>query len=282
MSRLLSEISLSKYSIQINGIDTVLWRGGNSASSLRLLLLHGITGSHSGLMPLAAQLQDYDLILPDLPGHGLSSMPQEKTVDFLCDWLKELVKYLTKEGDNSSLSIIAHSMAGRLAAGVFLDLKPALPIKSLMLLNPVPDLAFFMLSLRELTSTLPFKPRQILLENILAQETRLRYLLVRKSKINFKLMRNMYQNSNNKLSNFIFYQEIDRQIAQDKFFVDHAVTSKKAFCIVGEKDNLVAKDSKSILGRLFGKDKLLVCQNTGHLMPIEAPLDTAKIIKKLL
>src|SRR3954464_14697445 len=60
-----------------------------------LVLAHGFTGSHMGFQYLVPLLTDFRLIIPDLPGFGVSPLPHEKLSlaglgELLIDFIEEL------------------------------------------------------------------------------------------------------------------------------------------------------------------------------------------------
>jgi len=98
-----------------------------------VLVLHGITGSRRYWLPRILPLaRHYRLIIPDLPGFGLSPKPfTDYTPSF---FLETLVGLLEQEGlENEKLRIVGHSLGGVL--GMELAAKYPELVERLTLLN---------------------------------------------------------------------------------------------------------------------------------------------------
>ncbi len=105
-----------------------------------ILLLHGLTDSGLCWTRLAEVLEaDYDLIMPDARGHGLSSdFPATKFA--LKDMAIDLIKIIQKLG-LKTMVILGHSMGGRVAAYVGAAV-PAM-VSKLVLEDPAWNEKFF-------------------------------------------------------------------------------------------------------------------------------------------
>lgn len=107
----------------------------NSDKPVTLVLVHGITGSHEGFQYLVPLLGDYHLIVPDLPGFGISPLPHENLT--LAEEGKLLVEFIKKLQLKSKPYIIGHSM-GSLVVTEALQHDPDVAQQKLILLSPVP------------------------------------------------------------------------------------------------------------------------------------------------
>jgi 2-succinyl-6-hydroxy-2,4-cyclohexadiene-1-carboxylate synthase len=80
------------------------------------MLLHGFTGSARSMSSVAQALElDYEVIAPDLPGHGRSAMPARAGYGF-DDCIDDLVATLVASGHERAVWI-GYSMGARLALG---------------------------------------------------------------------------------------------------------------------------------------------------------------------
>ena len=80
--------------IEIDGVE-IFYREAGNPENPTILLLHGFpTSSHMfrNLMPALAA--DYQVIAPDYPGFGFSSMPALEEFDYTFDRLSEIVEGL--------------------------------------------------------------------------------------------------------------------------------------------------------------------------------------------
>lgn len=82
-----------------------------------LMVLHGFTGSARGMSQAAgAFAQDYEIIVPDLPGHGGSPPPAEPAHYGFDDCVDDLVATLVASGHQRA-HWFGYSMGARLALG---------------------------------------------------------------------------------------------------------------------------------------------------------------------
>jgi pimeloyl-ACP methyl ester carboxylesterase len=89
-SRLLAKIPVIEKRIQLAGIPTAVLEGGED---LPIILLHGPGESAVWWMRVIPNLvKTYRVIVPDLPGHGTSGLP-EGTLNpsRMCEWLEDLI-----------------------------------------------------------------------------------------------------------------------------------------------------------------------------------------------
>jgi 2-succinyl-6-hydroxy-2,4-cyclohexadiene-1-carboxylate synthase len=79
------------------------------------MLLHGFTGSGTDMASLAhAFEQEYDVLSPDLPGHGRSAVPAEVAACSFVDCVDDLIGLLEATGQ-ASACWLGYSMGARLA-----------------------------------------------------------------------------------------------------------------------------------------------------------------------
>lgn len=96
--------------------DIVFWRCGALRGPL-VILVHGISGDHNGMLPLAQDLaRDYHVVLVDLPGHGQATMPSRAKLVELQTWLSRSLP-LIEERLGASATIIAHSFGCAVVVG---------------------------------------------------------------------------------------------------------------------------------------------------------------------
>lgn len=64
----------------------------NPQAKVTIVLLHGFRGNHSGLIDLAAELSQYRIIMPDLPGYGESAaLKVRHTLPNYARWLDDFI-----------------------------------------------------------------------------------------------------------------------------------------------------------------------------------------------
>jgi len=101
-----------------------------------LLMIHGYRGNHRGLEAIAGALDDFDVIIPDLPGFGESTpLGDTHSVANYASWLDAFIAALELEepplllGHSFGSIIVAHAVA------------KGIPIEALILENPVSAMA---------------------------------------------------------------------------------------------------------------------------------------------
>lgn len=112
----------------VGGLLTNYSRVGKGKS---ILLIHGWGDSSKGLLGIANELKDFDVIALDLPGFGGSAKP---TSDWgLSDYSDFIASFLAKLKVTSLEAIIGHSNGGAIAIKLVLSKK--VDVKKLVLLS---------------------------------------------------------------------------------------------------------------------------------------------------
>ena len=123
---------------KILGSKVNWWESPDAGDLPVIVMIHGFRGSHRGLLPLAAQLSGYRLIIPDLPGHGLSGpLNRHHDSNTYATWLEAFLNRL----GITECYLLGHSY-GSLVALTYVSRYPHRVIAPLMLISPVtpPDL----------------------------------------------------------------------------------------------------------------------------------------------
>jgi pimeloyl-ACP methyl ester carboxylesterase len=117
--------------LQIGGASTfVASYSAASSERKRLLLIHGIRGTHHGLEAIVGALPSYECVVPDLPAFGRSEpLSGEHDLAALHCWLGELIDHFKPD------AIVAHSYGTLLVSGA-----PAAAGIQQILINPVVEL----------------------------------------------------------------------------------------------------------------------------------------------
>jgi 2-succinyl-6-hydroxy-2,4-cyclohexadiene-1-carboxylate synthase len=98
----------------MNGAPLPVERRGRGPA---IMLLHGFTGSARGMDALASALEhEYDVIAPDLPGHGRAAVVGQRAGYGFDDCTDDLVATLLASGHRRA-HWIGYSMGARLALG---------------------------------------------------------------------------------------------------------------------------------------------------------------------
>jgi len=266
--------------IKINGRNIYYLDSDNQKPAI--ILLHGFPGNHMGLISLANYIGDknHRLIIPDLPACGRSdSLNKKHNLKNYSDWLNDFLEALSID----QVIIIGHSFGSRIAL-VFTNYYPK-RVKKLVLITPVLKVDGMLNRILSIyygiTGLLPEYLQKIMLSNGFGKKMG--------DKIIFKS------------SDFNIHKEIiDRDIEEikklkpqvsievfDEFYKFSLIPvgkeiKKDSLLIAGELDMISPLGPIREMSRQLPNVKLEIMKKCGHLLPLEKPEATAKIIKKWL
>ncbi|MEN9747320.1 MAG: hypothetical protein RLZZ603_12 [Actinomycetota bacterium] len=249
-----------------------------------IIFVHGYRGNHHGLEPIVGALPDFDIIVPDLPGFGLSSAFQGRhTVVAYAEWLEQFVSAL----DLDAPVILGHSFGSIVvAAAAHRGLKGRL-----VLINPV---ASFERTGREkvlegltnafygLSGKLPEKQGNQLLRNPLM--VRVMSEVLAKTK-NPALRAWIHRQHHENFSEFA-----ERRVATEGYTASNSrsVSSyargieNETLLIAGELDDITSLADEQRLVRMFTHAELKVIRGVGHLIHYETPGQAAGLVREFL
>ena len=128
-------ITMTKHPIKLPSGDEVAYWSHHDNNKPTLVLVHGFTGSHEGFQYLIPLLTDYHLIVPDLPGFGVSPLPHNRlTIHELGELLIGFIEELNLP---EKPHLLGHSM-GSLVVSEAIRQHPSLFAQKLILISPVP------------------------------------------------------------------------------------------------------------------------------------------------
>jgi pimeloyl-ACP methyl ester carboxylesterase len=117
--------------VTVAGTRTAYWEYGDPALPT-LVAVHGLRGTHHGLVPLVAQLHGHRVVVPDLPGFGASApMAWSHDVDGYARWLAGLLDAVRPA---EGTVLLGHSFGSVLAAATVAG---GAPVGALVLVNPI-------------------------------------------------------------------------------------------------------------------------------------------------
>ena len=266
--------------IKVNGRNVFYIDSGGQNPVI--ILLHGFPGNHMGLIDLATYIggAGYRIIIPDLPACGRSdSLEKKHNLKNYSDWLNNFLEALSID----KVIIIGHSFGSRIAL-VFTNYYPK-RVKRLVLITPVLKVKGLFNRIFSIyygvTGFMPKYLQKIMLSNGFGK------------KLGNKII---FESADPNIHKEIIDRDI-REIKRLKPRVNIEIFDEfYRFSLIpaGEK---IKKDSLLIAGELdrvspLGPIQELSCQlstveleimkNCGHLLPLENPEMTAKIIKKWL
>ena len=117
----------------VAGSTTAYWEYGDPALPV-LVAVHGLRGTHHGLLPIVSRLREHRTVVPDLPGFGESGPLPGRRHDLAtyAVWLREFLGAL---GHREPV-LLGHSFGSVVAAAVVAH---GAPVRALVLLSPITE-----------------------------------------------------------------------------------------------------------------------------------------------
>ncbi|MBT2503193.1 alpha/beta fold hydrolase [Curtobacterium sp. ISL-83] len=117
--------------VSIDGRTTHYWVYGPDDAAETVLAVHGFRGDHHGLETIAAHLVGVRVIVPDLPGFGISDPLPVSDIDSYVGWLSGFHGAL---GLDRSAVVLGHSFGSIVVAAT---VAAGLDTRLLVLVNPI-------------------------------------------------------------------------------------------------------------------------------------------------
>lgn len=262
---------LKRVALRELGKTTSVWCTAKSDKPL-VVMVHGIGGDHSGLIPLAVELADeYRIAIVDLPGHGKSSLARLPDAAALQQWFDGVLQKITQQLGKPSL-IVAHSFGCSAVVG-----RKVLKKHQVILLTPVPT-----------PSEMYGRYARIIMRSasfwahiyswrffIYLRGTALIKIHTRDAKRRVRWVGNASRPS---YTQTVFQAGLVDMILDGKAYQD-AGDGKVALVVCGISDTTAVERDALDMERVFG-DTRTVFLRGGHLLPIESPDRVAAVIKE--
>jgi pimeloyl-ACP methyl ester carboxylesterase len=283
LAKLASERAVAK---EVRVLDTLTryWLyPAQNASAKTIVFIHGYRGNHRGLEAIAGALPDLNVIIPDLPGFGLSTeFSSEHSIENYSLWLSGFISGLKLP---QKPILLGHSFGSIICAAFAAD---STEIEGLILENPVsaPALqgpsggltkisqAFFGLS-----NKLPLKTGLWLLKSW--PMVRGMSIVMTKGK-NPALRKWVHAQHDANFSDFA-----SRRVAIEGYraSISHNVGEYAAkfrvpvLAIIGSKDDITSVKQQEQMLSSISTPASMVTLETGHLTHYEMPLQVAQNIR---
>lgn len=264
---------LSQVTIENDSRLVSLWCSEPSDKPL-LLLVHGISGDHVGLVPLAAELsKTYRIVMLDLPGHGGSAQVAIPNAKILQAWFDQVIDLVEKQVGVVA-AVCAHSFG---CSAVISD--KTLAKKKVILLNPVPTPSgAYATYSRMIMDSAHFWahvynwPPFILLRGMTLAKVRQRSALRR--------VRWVGLHSRPSFEQIVFQASLVDMILDGSAY-EHATEGRVALVVCGMYDTTARQRDTLDMEAVFGTTKTVFLKG-GHLVPIESPDRVAHLIRDCL
>lgn len=281
----LATIPVARREVDLLGATTVYWEYGSPEAETTILAVHGFRGEHHGLEPVVAQLPDFRVLSPDLPGFGETPPLPGRTHDLeaYVDWL---TAFATEVAPGAV--VLGHSFGSIVAASA---VAAGLATPALILVNPIgaPALEGPRGILTRLAifyywagAKLPSAAGEALLRN----RGIVRAMSVSMAKTRDPELRRFVHDQHDTY----FSRFADRDVLHDAFVtsVSHDVResarsiSQPVLLVAAQRDDITPIEKERALARLFPRAELVEIADVGHLIHYETPAPAAAAIRRFL
>lgn len=282
---LLDAIPVVRREVEVQGDMTAYWVYGPDDAEITILAVHGYRGEHHGLEPVVAQLPQFRVISPDLPGFGETPPLPGRTHDLnaYVDWLREFAAKVAP-----GAFVLGHSFGSIVSAAAVAS---GLETPKLILVNPIgaPALEGPRGILTRLAvfyywagARLPRPVGEALLRN--GAIVRVMSVSMAKTK-DPDLRRFVHDQHDTYFSRFA-----DRGVLHDAFVasVSHDVRefapriTVPTLLIAAVQDDITPIEAERHLATLFSDAELVEIDGVGHLIHYETPEPAADAITRFL
>lgn len=252
-----------------------------------MVFVHGFRGDHHGLEPIVAHLPGYRILVPDLPGFGDSSAPEDTTIGGYRDWLRAFVAEQAP-----GAIVLGHSFGSIVVAAAASNTDSStLDAPRIILVNPIAQPALEgskrLLSLATLgyyraAARMPERAGRA----VLASPLIVRGMSVLMAKTRQRSLRRWIHNQHDRyFSAFAtrdavlgaFETSISANVAQ--FAPDIA---QPVLLIAADRDDVTPIAVQHNLRPQFANASLSVLHGVGHLVHYERPHEAASAIRRFL
>lgn len=279
---------MTKHTATLASGNTVAYWTHHDDKKPTIILVHGFTGSHEGFQYLVPLLSEYRLIIPDLPGFGVSPLPHESiTLTHLGELLCEFINTF---GFKSAPYLIGHSM-GTLVVAEAVKHQPDIAHKKIVLISAVPSpirvadsrRAGALVSQFYYTAShrVPVVGKRIATsKKITRLSTKL--IMTAKNKDVQQAIHDHHLENLNYISSIKWYSRLYRQINRTGI-TKYANTLRRFDVLIvnGNKDSVTPLHHQKKAAETIGAT-LVVIPNVGHLSHYETPKALVKEIREFL
>lgn len=255
-----------------------------------MVLIHGFTGSHEGFKYIVEQLPDIHFIVPDLPGFGVSDLPERAdwTIDGLARLANDFVEALHLE---PAPHILGHSMGGLVVSSMIYQ-QPDLYDSRVVLISPVPT------AIRRNDARRPGAILGTLQYRLGHRTGRVGDKLVKSRTVSRALTRLMLHTSDRELrraiydhhfknldyiSDIDFYSRLYTDINRSGSIHYASELSKKHILLLaGDKDSVTPLPEMKKFAMAVNPDTFTIIPDVGHLIHYEKAAEAAEAIRQFL
>lgn len=263
------------------------WEYGQNNSKV-ILMIHGFTGNHEGFKFMLPDLQNYRVIIPDLPGFGKSTIAKQ---DWSIDGIANLTNAFVSTLSLSEPPILfGHSMGGLVASSMVAQ-QPNLFSHKVALLSPVPtkislfDSRWLGAKLGELQywvgHYIPVIGPKIVKSKLISAIVTKRLLTTNDPDLQNKIYQEHYNNLD-RISSIHFYHVLERDINR-KGSINYAesLRQKDLLIISGDVDDVAPLNQMKKLVEVSQADFKII-HGVSHLAHYERPNEVTQAIEAFI
>lgn len=272
---------------RITESGTHYWIYNDNLELPTIVMIHGFRGTHHGLDLVAKSLNEYRIIIPDLPGFGKTEpLNDTHSLHNYVNWLKKFIMELHFE---EPPLLMGHSF-GSIITSSYATRRPE-SIAKLILVNPIgaPALSGPKAVVTKLATFYYW------LGKILPSKLAIRWL---SSKTIVLIMSSILAKTRDKKTRrYIHDQHLTHfsSFASNKSLIEAYETSIKhnvresaphvfvpTLIIAGDRDDITPINKQYELAEMFPKAEIKVIREVGHLTQYEKPNEVAGYIKEFI
>lgn len=285
----LAELALKRAKagrVKANGVDTAYWSyAAKTSPAPTILFIHGYRGNHHGLEAIAGALNDFNVIIPDLPGFGDSGeFANNHNIANYSDWLIDLIPKLNLK----SPILLGHSFGTIVTAAALANRADACavalvnPVSAPALKGPRAALTWITQGVHWFTKVVPEPLGNALLRSHIFVRT----MSVVMAKTKDPALRKWIHAQHD--TNFNNYTS--RKVAVEGYLasISHTVAEyahliwQPTLLIAGDKDDITGVPAQRAVAREFGNAELVVLHKVGHLTHYERPEEVAAAVRSFI
>lgn len=268
--------------ISISGSKTRYWTYG-SASKPLLVMIHGFRGTHHGLLPIVDYLEDFYIVVPDLPGFGESQTLPSHDLDGYINWLDE---FCHKVSGGQKFDILGHSF-GSIIVSHYAAKYPK-STRRVVLVNPISTSALegskklatkAAVLYYYLGDKLPGPASRALLSNSGIVKIMSVAMTVSRDR---KMRRFIHDQHKKYFSNFRTTSSVLEAFKTSTENIINTDLKQPTLLVAGEKDTIAPLAGQSQANNAIADSHLVTIDDVGHLIHYEKPEQAALAIKDFL
>lgn len=249
----------------------------NESAPKSIVLVHGVTGNKYDMVVVGREYarRGYAVYIPDLPGHGAAPFMEVYSFTDLSKWLRTFIASIGRTPD-----VLMGNSFGSAVCYHFAQMGLLPEATQLVLACPTPKIATLSRALREASGRLPEQWVSVPYNTSWAIQFRTKYLIMGPS-LQAREWLEESERMKKAFLNVKMANAVSMLLQTDNPYdgvglspeVQHRTT-----VVVGAKDNVITKDSLSLLRKRMPAARFIVVPEVGHILHFEAYQQLGKAV----